>query len=418
VADFQAPKGTHDVLPPASARWQHLVAAFAQTCGQAGYGLIQSPMFEDVGVFARVGEGTDVVTKEMYEFTDKGGRALALRPEGTASVARAFVEHRPATPWKVFYAAPSFRYERAQANRYRQHHQLGLEAIGSADPDVDVEVITLLGDFYRALGLRQVDLVINSIGTPDDRVTYIAELQRFLRDHLSDLPAEDAARVESHPMRVLDSKSAETAQVVALAPLLIDSLSTEAAEHFERVQTGLTAAGLDFRIEPRLVRGLDYYTHTAFEFQSGALGGAQNTIGGGGRYDGLIAELGGPATPGIGFGTGIERILATCDAEGVFGVPPSAVDVFVIDLTGGDGARDLTRTLRRGGIGADRAFGGGGYKSQEKQANRVGAPILVTLRAEGYRIAASPSVPDALTAAVTAVISTQPGLTPLPKDPS
>ena len=416
MADFQAPKGTHDVLPPASARWQHMVAVFAQTCGRAGYGLIQSPMFEDVGVFARVGEGTDVVTKEMYEFTDKGGRALALRPEGTASVARAFAEHRPPTPWKVWYAAPSFRYERAQANRYRQHHQLGLEAIGSADPDLDVEVIALLGDFYRALGLRQVDLVINSIGTPDDRAIYVAELQRFLRDHLAQLPAEDAARVESHPMRVLDSKSAETAQVVAHAPLLIDSLSPDAGEHFDRVQAGLTAAGLDFRIEPRLVRGLDYYTHTAFEFQSGALGGAQNTIGGGGRYDGLIQELGGPPTPGIGFGTGIERILATCDAEGVFGVPLSRVEVFVIDLTGGDGARDLTRSLRRDGIGADRAFGGGGYKSQEKQANRVSAPILVTLRSEGYTVAASPSVSEALSAAVASVIASQPGLTPLPKD--
>jgi histidyl-tRNA synthetase len=421
VVDFRAPKGTHDVLPPQSARWEQLLATFAGVAGRAGYGLIQSPMFEDVGVFARVGEGTDVVRKEMYEFVDKGGRPLALRPEGTASVARAFVEHRPATPWKVFYAAPSFRYERAQANRYRQHHQLGVEAIGSDDPDLDVEVIVLLSDFYAGLGLRQVDLVLNSIGTPADRVAYIDQLRAFLRDRITDLPPEDAAKIDDHPMRVLDSKSTETAAVTADAPLLIDSLSAEAAGHFERVQAGLAAAGLDFRIDPRLVRGLDYYTHTAFEFQSGALGGAQNTIGGGGRYDGLVQELGGPATPGIGFGTGIERILATCDAEGVFGVPPSSVEVFVIDLTGGAAARDLTRGLRREGLGADRAFGGGGYKSQEKQAGRSGAPILVTIRPTGFSIRSTDGTIDPRIAQVDAIARGRLGLTPLdptPVDPT
>ncbi len=421
MAGFQAPKGTHDVLPPASARWQHLVATFARHAGQAGYGLIQSPMFEDVGVFHRVGDGTDVVRKEMYDFTDKGGRHLALRPEGTASVARAFVEHRPATPWKVWYAAPSFRYERAQANRYRQHHQLGVEAVGSTDADLDVEVIALLGDFYAALGLRQVELVLNSIGTPADRVAYIDELRTYLRDHLGALPPEDAAKVDDHPMRVLDSKLAPTAAVVAHAPLLVDSLSPEAADHFSRVQAGLVAAGRDFRIDPRLVRGLDYYTHTAFEFQSGALGGAQNTIGGGGRYDGLIAELGGPATPGIGFGTGIERILATCDAEGVFGPPASDVQVFVIDTAGGDGARDLTLALRRAGIGADRAFGGGGYKSQQKQADRSAAPILVTLRPDGYQTRTADLAAVGLADVVQQVaglVEEHLGLEPLPKERS
>ncbi len=421
MAGFQAPKGTHDVLPPASARWAQLVATFASVAGRAGYGLIQSPMFEDVGVFQRVGEGTDVVRKEMYDFTDKGGRHLALRPEGTASVARAFVEHRPPAPWKVWYAAPSFRYERAQANRYRQHHQLGVEAIGSTDADLDVEVITLLGDFYAALGLRQVDLVLNSIGTPADRVAYIDELRTFLRDRIADLPSEDAAKIDDHPMRVLDSKLAPTALVVADAPLLVDSLSAEARDHFGRVQAGLTATGLGFRIDPRLVRGLDYYTHTAFEFQSGALGGAQNTIGGGGRYDGLIQELGGPATPGIGFGTGIERILATCDAEGVFEAPPSLVEVFVIDTTGGDGARDLTVGLRRAGIGADRAFGGGGYKSQQKQADRSPAPILVTLRPDGYSTRTTdPATADLvdLVARVVGLIEDRLGLQPLPKERS
>ena len=417
MVQFQAPKGTHDVLPPASGRWQHLLATFAEVVGRAGYGLVQSPMFEDEGVFARVGEGTDVVRKEMYTFTDKGDRRLALRPEGTASVARAFVEHRPNVPWKVWYAAPSFRYERAQANRYRQHHQLGVEAIGSEDPDLDVEVIVLLGDVYRQLGLRQVDLVLNSIGTPADRRGYIDELRAFLRARVDDLDPDDREKVEDHPMRVLDTKRPQSQAVVAEAPLLVDSLSAEAADHFARVQAGLTAAGLEFRIDPRLVRGLDYYTHTAFEFQSGALGGAQNTIGGGGRYDGLVQALGGPATPGVGFGTGIERILATCDAEGVFGPPASPVTVFVIDTTGGEGARDLTVALRRQGIGADRAFGGGGYKSQQKQADRVGAPILVTLRPDGYTTRA-PGVAEDLVDRVAGLVGDVVGLPPLSKERS
>ena len=372
------------MLPPESDRWQALVALFATHMGRAGYGLVQSPMFEEMGVFSRVGEGTDVVRKEMYDFLDKGGRHVALRPEGTASIARAFVEHHPATPWKVWYAAPSFRYERAQANRYRQHHQLGAEAIGSDDPDLDVEIIAVLADFYRSLGLRHVELVLNSIGTPGDRAAYIDGLRSFLVGRMAELDPEDQEKVEGHPMRVLDTKRAASVAVVADAPLLVDHLSPEAASHFQRVQAGLTGLGIDFRIEPRLVRGLDYYTHTAFEFQSSALGGAQNTIGGGGRYDGLIESLGGPPTAGIGFGTGIERILATCDAEGVFGAPEGmGVDVFIIDTTGGDHARDLTFELRRSGISADRAFGGGGYKSQEKQARRSNADVLVVYRSEG-----------------------------------
>jgi histidyl-tRNA synthetase len=376
---FRAPGGTHDVLPPASARWEALIATFASTVAAAGYGLVQNPMFEEIGVFKRMGEGTDVVRKEMYDFFDKGDppRHLALRPEGTASVMRAFIQHQPTTPWKVWYAAPSFRYERTQAGRYRQHHQLGVEAIGTDDPDLDVEVIGLLADFYRAIGLRKVDLVINSIGTPADRATYIERLRSFLVGRIGELAPADQEKVESHPMRVLDTKSPDSAAVVADAPLLLDTLSPEAAAHFERVQRGLAAVGLGFRIDPRLVRGLDYYTHTAFEFRSGALEAAQNTIGGGGRYDGLAASLGGKPTPGIGFGSGIERILLTCDAEGVFDAPARAVEVFVADLTGGDHARDLTFELRRAGISADRGFDGRSMKSQMKSADRSGARVAV-----------------------------------------
>ena len=376
---FKAPVGTHDVLPPDSARWQDLIATFATMVGRAGYGLLQSPMFEEIGVFSRVGEGTDVVRKEMYDFLDKGERHLALRPEGTASVARAFVQHHPTTPWKVWYAAPSFRYERPQAGRYRQHHQLGVEALGSADPDIDVEVIALLWDFYAAIGLRQVELVINSMGTAEDRRTYIDSIRQWLRERLGELDPADAEKVEAHPMRVLDSKRPVTIAAIGDAPRITDHLSPDAVVHFDRVRAGLTALGIPFRVEPRLVRGLDYYTHTTFEFVSHALDAAQSTIGGGGRYDGLVESLGGPPTPGIGFGSGIERVLLTCDAEGIGAPTVPMIDVYVLDTTGGDAARDLTVELRRAGFSADRAYDGRSMKSQMKSADRSGARFAVII---------------------------------------
>lgn len=381
VERFRAPKGTHDILPPESARWEQLLATFARLTERAGYGLVQGPMFEDMGVFRRMGEGTDVVRKEMYDFYDKDEKSpqhLALRPEGTAGVVRAFVEHRPPLlPWKVWYAAPNFRYESPQAHRYRQHHQLGVEAIGSDDPDLDVEVIVLLADLYSQIGLTGVELVINSIGTPDDRSAYIDELRRFLRGRIDELDPEDQVKVDSHPMRVLDTKREPSIGVVQDAPTLLESLSTDAAARFERVQHGLTASGVPFRIEPRLVRGLDYYTHTAFEFRSQGIGGAQSTVGGGGRYDRLVESLGGPPTPGIGFGTGMERVLAACDAEGVFPIPTRRLDAYVIDLVGGDAARDITTELRRAGLAADRGFGQRSMKSQIKSADRSTARFAV-----------------------------------------
>jgi histidyl-tRNA synthetase len=367
------------VLPPDSARWQELIATFATMVGRAGYGLLQSPMFEEIGVFSRVGEGTDVVRKEMYDFLDKGERHLALRPEGTASVARAFVQHHPSTPWKVWYAAPSFRYERPQAGRYRQHHQLGVEALGSADPDIDVEVIALLWDFYAAIGLRQVELVINSMGTAEDRRTYIDSIRQWLRERSAQLDPADAEKVEAHPMRVLDSKRPVTIAAIGDAPRITDHLSPDAVVHFDRVRAGLTALGIPFRVEPRLVRGLDYYTHTTFEFVSHALDAAQSTIGGGGRYDGLVESLGGPPTPGIGFGSGIERVLLTCDAEGIGAPTVPMIDVYVLDTTGGDAARDLTVELRRAGFSADRAYDGRSMKSQMKSADRSGARFAVII---------------------------------------
>lgn len=379
IEPFKAPVGTRDVLPPESARWQALVAAFAAQVSRAGYGLVQSPMFEEIGVFARVGEGTDLVRKEMYDFLDKGDRHLALRPEGTASIARAYIQHRPPTPWKVWYAAPSFRYERPQAGRFRQHHQLGLEAIGSGDPDLDVEVVSVLHDFYMSLGLRRVTLLVNSMGTAADRHRYIDDVRSWLVGRIGDLDPVDAEKVEAHPMRVLDSKRPTTIAATADAPRITDRLSDEGVAHFDRVQAGLSALGIEHRIEPRLVRGLDYYTHTTFEFVSEALDAAQSTIGGGGRYDGLVGSLGGPATPGIGFGTGFERVLLTCDAEGVFDAPAHRADVYVVDTSGGDAGRDLSVELRRAGIAAERAFDGRSMKSQMKSADRSGATFVLII---------------------------------------
>ncbi len=375
---FSAPKGTRDILAPESGRWAALIARFAVAAEQAGYGLVVSPMFEELDVFRRVGEGTDIVTKEMYDFVDKGGRHIALRPEGTASIVRAYVEHRPVeSPWKAWYAAPNFRYERPQAGRYRQHHQLGAEALGSDDPDVDVELIALLDGFYRSLGLTQVDLLVNTMGTPADRAAYAAHLGEWLTERIDQLDPADRATVAVNPMRVLDSKREATQAVTDDAPRTIDHVSAEARAHFERVQQGLDALGIKYRIEPRLVRGLDYYTHTTFEFAATALDSAQNAIGGGGRYNGLAESLGGPPTPGVGFGSGIERILLACDAEGVFAVPSIDHKVFVVDVVDGTHARDLTARLRAEGIAADRAFDGRSMKSQMKSADRSGATIAV-----------------------------------------
>lgn len=374
---FRAPIGTQDVLPPESARWQALVAAFAGVAERFGYGLVHGPLFEDLGVFQRLGAGTDVVRKEMYDFRDKGDRHLALRPEATASVARAFVQHRPPTPWKVWCLTPAFRYERPQAGRLRQHHQVDVEALGVADPDMDVEIVSLAAAYLSALGLGRWRLALNTMGTPADRAVFSSTLQAWLRARQGELAPEDREKVETHPLRVLDSKRPETQAVVAEAPRMADVLDAASAAHFERVQAGLTALGIPFEVEPRLVRGLDYYTHTLFEFQSLALDAAQSTVIGGGRYDGLVEQLGGPPTPGIGFGSGVERMLLALDAEGAFPAPESTLDVFVVDATDGSAARDITAELRAAGLRADRAFDGRSMKSQMKAAGRSAAPVAV-----------------------------------------
>jgi histidyl-tRNA synthetase len=378
---FRAPKGVHDVLPPESGTWAALVARFADRAARFGYGLIVSPVFEHVEVFRRVGEHTDVVSKEMYEFEDKGGRTLALRPEGTASVVRAYVQHRPTPPWKVWYVAPNFRYERAQKGRYRQHWQLGAEVLGLDDPALDVEVISLLDGFYRDLGLTGVTLALNSMGDAESRPAYVAALREYLLGHADELGPEFRERVEANPMRVLDSKSPDWQEVISRAPQLPEYLSDAALDHFEAVQSGLKALGITYELAPRLVRGFDYYTRTTFEFQSDALDAAQNALGGGGRYDGLAEEMGGPATPGIGFGAGIERLVLALEAAQVK-QSLGGLDAFIVNGLGEAGSAKATvivSELREEGLGADRAYGDRSVSAQWKSADRSGARFGVML---------------------------------------
>jgi histidyl-tRNA synthetase len=375
---FRAPVGTRDVLPPESDRWITAVAQFAQRAHRFGFGLVVTPIFENIEVFRRIGESTDVVRKEMYEFDDKGGRHLALRPEGTAPVVRAFVQHRPPVPWKVWYLAPNFRYERPQKGRYRQHWQLGVEVLGPADPDIDVEVIALAHGFYRDLGLRRVTLLLNSMGDDESRRRYLDVLLKYWRDH-SDVLGDEMPRAEANPLRILDSKREDWAELLEHAPQLGEYLTDESAAHFERVEAGLQAVGIEYEIAPRLVRGFDYYTSTVFEFTSDALDAAQNAVGGGGRYDKLAEELGGPATPGIGFGIGIERVLIACDSEGVVPASTGAPDVFVVDAAGTGETGRLVYELREAGLAVDRSYGSRAVKKQWSAADRSGARFGVML---------------------------------------
>lgn len=374
---FATSPGTRDILAPHSARWRRFQQVFSDVVEPAGYAHIIPPMFEDLGVFLRVGETTEIVTKEMYDFEDKGGRRIALRPEQTASVCRAFVEHRPVTPWKVWYGGPNFRYEKPQQGRYRQFDQVGVEALGPDDPQLDAEVIALAMQFYVQLGLRQVRLSLNSVGDSGDRDRYSTVLSAHFSAHLDALSAESRATLGRNPLRVLDSKRPEDAALIAAAPKMVDHLSAAAATHFAQVQAALRSASIDFVVEDRLVRGLDYYRRTTFEFVSTALAAAHTAIGGGGRYDGLVADLGGPETPGIGFALGLDRTLLACDAEGVFAPPASRVEVFVVDVTGGAEATSICSALRAAGIGADRAYEARSMKSQMKAADRSGARVAI-----------------------------------------
>ena len=367
-----------DVLAPQSQRWASLIATFATHAERAGFGLVITPLIEHLEVFQRVGDSTDIVRKEMYDFEDKGGRRVAVRPEFTAGVMRAFAEHRPPVPWKAWTAGPAFRYEAPQAGRYRQHFQLDAEIVGTDDPDSDVEIIALLDGFHRALGLTRRSLVLNSLGDDATRAAFLAALTAYLTDHRGDLSEQSRETLAVNPLRVLDSRRPDDQPVVAAAPQVLEFLTADADARFDRVQHGLKVLGIAFEIDPRLVRGLDYYNHTLFEFPSHAIDAAQNAIGGGGRYDGLVEALGGPAgTGGVGFGAGIERILLACDAEGVWPASTQRVRAYVVDTVGGNEALAIAGELRRAGVSTDRSFDQRSMKAPMKAADRSGADVAV-----------------------------------------
>ena len=379
---FSAPKGVPDYVPPVSAEFVAVRDGLTRAARLAGYGHIELPIFEDTGLFARgVGESTDVVSKEMYTFADRGDRSVTLRPEGTAGVMRAVIEHgldRGQLPVKLSYAGPFFRYERPQAGRYRQLQQVGVEAIGVDDPALDAEVIAIADAGFRGLGLEGFRLEITSLGDDTCRPQYREQLQQFLFG--LDLDEDTRRRAEINPLRVLDDKRPHIKEMTAGAPLMLDHLSEEAKAHFDEVLAHLDALRVPYVVNPRMVRGLDYYTKTTFEFVHDGLG-AQSGIGGGGRYDGLMAQLGGQPLSGIGFGIGVDRTILALEAEGKAAGNPARCEVFGVPL--GDEAKAsmvvLAARLRAAGIRVDMAYGGRGVKGAMKAADRSGAKIALVL---------------------------------------
>ncbi len=382
TSSFNAPKGIPDYVPPGSAEFVAVRDTLVRAARSAGYGHVELPIFEDTGLFARgVGESTDVVSKEMYTFADRGDRSVTLRPEGTAGVMRAVIEHgldRGQLPVKLCYAGPFFRYERPQAGRYRQLQQVGVEAIGVDDPALDAEVIAIADAGFRALGLDGYRLEITSLGDDSCRPQY----RELLQDFLFRLPLDEETRrrAELNPLRVLDDKRPEMRELTAAAPLMLDHLSESAKVHFDQVLGYLDAIGVAYTINPRMVRGLDYYTKTTFEFVHDGLG-AQSGIGGGGRYDGLMAQLGGQPLSGIGFGLGVDRTMLALQAEGKSAADPARVDVFGVPL--GEAATQrlvvLAARLRAAGVRVDLAYGGRGVKGAMKAADRSGAKYALVL---------------------------------------
>ncbi|MEV6396562.1 histidine--tRNA ligase [Streptomyces sp. NPDC051907] len=381
MSTFQAPKGTYDLIPPRSAKYLAVREAIAAPLRGSGYGYIETPGFENVELFSRgVGESTDIVSKEMYAFETKGGDKLALRPEGTASVLRAALEanlHKAGNlPVKLWYSGSYYRYEKPQAGRYRHFSQVGAEAIGTEDPALDAELIILADQAYRSLGLRQFRILLNSLGDKECRPVYRDALQGFLR--ALDLDEDTRRRIEINPLRVLDDKRADVQKQLVGAPLLRDYLCDACKAYHEEVRELLGAAGVVFEDDEKLVRGLDYYTRTTFEFVHDGLG-SQSAVGGGGRYDGLSEMIGGPALPSVGWALGVDRTVLALDAEGVELPIPATTSVFAVPL--GDEARKvlfgLVRELRNAGVAADFAYGGKGMKAAMKAANRSGAPFAI-----------------------------------------
>jgi histidyl-tRNA synthetase len=375
VTRFEAPRGTHDILPSEQPLWQWVTGQMAEVCELYAYHQIDTPAFEDTELIVRTsGGGSDVVQKETYTFADRGGRSLTLRPEGTAPICRAYLQHglhREPQPQKLYTIAPMWRYDRPQKGRYREHWQLSVEAIGTDDPAVDAEVIQLYAELLRRLGVTRYVLELNSIGDQKCRPAYVERLSQWLDEHDAGLDDEARSKRATSPLRVFDVKSERVQSLLAGAPKIGDSLCDECRQHFESVRTFLDTYGVRYELVPTLVRGLDYYTRTTFEFKSDDLG-AQDTICGGGRYDGLIEEIGGAPTPGIGFGAGVERLLLSIPDGSREAAP---LDVYFVTTETAERARilPLLSELRRRGLRADMDYGGRSQKGQLGQAGKLGA---------------------------------------------
>lgn len=383
-----SPRGTADILPTEVGRWLEVEDAARRIARLYGFEELRTPIFEHTELFTRgVGEATDIVQKEMYTFIDKGDRSITLRPEGTAPIVRSYLEHKLSAwpkPVKFFYIGPMFRYERPQAGRMRQFHQFGVEAFGSEDARLDAEVIDAGARFYRELGITDLRLLLNSIGCPECRPRYVEALSAYLRSRADELCRTCRDRLERNPLRVLDCKEEGCGNVLSAAPVLDQNLCDGCWSHFETVKRLLGEIGISFEIAPRLVRGLDYYTRTVFEFVSDAVG-AQDSLGGGGRYDGLVEKIGGDQTPGIGFAVGVERILLAL--EKLRPTEPARWRPAVFVATAGGGiVRDrgfaLLTEIRNQGVPADMDHAGRGLKSQMKQADRLGASFVVIVGEE------------------------------------
>ena len=379
---FQAPRGTQDVLPGQSEHWQWFEAAFRQVCSLYDYAEIRTPTFEDTQLFYRVGTGSDVVSKEMYTFEDKGGRSITLKAEGTAPAVRAYLEHSLGAPGQItrlFYLTPIFRYDRPQKGRYREHHQAGIEMLGSSGPTADAEVIDLTTRFYRTLGLDGLTVRINSLGDEESRVRFTAALLEFARPMLQDLSPEYRERCEKNPLRLLDSKDEHVQAALKNAPEIHTFIDADSKTHFDVVLGILKSLGISYEVDSRLVRGLDYYNKTVFELHSTSLG-AQSQLCGGGRYDGLVEECGGPSTPAVGMGLGIERALLVLESQGLLPKNSSTTKVFAVCLTS-DRVRflEIVNDLRNSGVAVHIDPDVRSAKSQFRQADKVGAGVAVII---------------------------------------
>ena len=385
---FEAPRGTHDILPAEQPRWRQVITEFERLCALYGYRRIDTPIIEDTELFARTsGEGSDIVSKEMYTFTDRSDRSLTLRPEPTAGIVRAYLEHglhREPQPQKLFTVGTMYRYGRPQKGRYREFWQLDLEAVGSDDPAVDSEVVHLFDALLRRLGVGEYRLELNSIGDAACRPAYLERLVPWLEEHSAELDEATREQAARNPLRALDNiaaKPPQTQEILRQAPTIGDSLCDACREHFAEVRHYLDASGVRYELMPTLVRGLDYYTRTTWEFV-GPEGGSQSTLSGGGRYDGLAEALGGPHTPGVGFGAGIERLLLAL--EGTPEPEQEGIDLFFVVADGADRAAVLGKLaeLREAGVRADADFAGRSVKGQHTQAGRLGAKRVVVVEAD------------------------------------